>query len=40
MVRLDRTGYLPGEKMVINAEITNLTNRTVSQSKASLQMVN
>lgn len=38
MVRLDRTGYLPGEKMVINAEITNLTNRTVSQSIASLQM--
>lgn len=37
--RLDRTGYIPGEDIVINAEITNGSNRKVSRSYVELVQV-
>ena len=39
MVRLDRKSHVPGEKMVISAEITNLSDRNITKSKAILEMV-
>uniref|UniRef100_A0A0L8H2D9 Arrestin C-terminal-like domain-containing protein n=1 Tax=Octopus bimaculoides TaxID=37653 RepID=A0A0L8H2D9_OCTBM len=38
-VNLYRTGYVSGEKILINAEICNMSNRDITSSKASLDMV-
>ncbi|XP_064620480.1 arrestin domain-containing protein 3-like [Lineus longissimus] len=35
--RMEKTGYVPGEAIPLNAEITNNSNRTVFRSKAGLK---
>ncbi|CAL4137115.1 unnamed protein product, partial [Meganyctiphanes norvegica] len=32
ILRIDRTGYIPGDKIIINAECTNMTKRKVTPS--------
>ena len=36
---LDRTGYVPGEYIVVNAEIDNKSNKTIASSKILLKQV-
>ncbi|XP_029643437.1 arrestin domain-containing protein 17 [Octopus sinensis] len=38
-VNLYRTGYVSGEQIYINAEICNMSNRDITHSKASLDMI-
>ena len=37
--RIDRTGYVPGDTILLNAEISNNSNRTMNNSKVRLVMV-
>ncbi|XP_042206224.1 arrestin domain-containing protein 3-like isoform X2 [Homarus americanus] len=34
VLRLDRSGFVPGEKMIINAECSNMTNVKINSTKA------
>lgn len=38
MFRIDRTGYVPGDAILLNAEIKNDSNRTMNSSKVRLIM--
>lgn len=37
VVRIPRSGYVPGQKILLNAECSNMTRNKVSYSKASLK---
>lgn len=39
VVRIPRSGYVPGQKLLLNAELTNMTRSKVSYSKATLKQV-
>ena len=39
VLRIDRSGYVPGENMLINAEITNMTKVKVNYSRAQIKQV-
>ena len=36
---IDRTGYVPGEFITLNGEVTNRSNRTMENSRVELRMV-
>ena len=38
-VRTDRKGYVPGDTIVFNAEINNMSGRSIKRSKGQLTMV-
>ena len=38
--RIDRSGYVPGDSILLNAEINNNSNRTMNSSKVRLFQVN
>ena len=40
VLKVDRSGYVPGEKILINAECDNKSTRNVDQTKASIKQVN
>lgn len=36
VLRIDRSGYVPGEKLIINAECSNMTNVKINSTKAAI----
>lgn len=39
VLRIDRSGFVPGEKMLINAECINMTNNDINHTKAKIEQV-